>query len=240
MIIGSGITIGSGISLGSDIIISGADTPDNITGASVVAQSPFSGGGNSYSFSGSSSSYVYYNGSSNYAFGTGDFTIEWWQYDTGSGSFPRIFWYASTAGSNSPSLGHSQEGSSASRSCYLWPAILNMSSTAIATNTWYHFAIVRISGKVYFYKNGTLLNAGGTNNTTNVTDTTSKFYLASKSAGGLASEQFKGYLTNFRVCKGLGVYTGNFTVPTSALSKTQSSGTNISAITNQCVLLVQP
>lgn len=240
MIIGPGINIGSGITLGSNIINSSSDIPDNVTGATIVAQSPFAEGGNSYSFSGSTSSYVYYNGSSNYAFGTGDYTIEWWQQDTGSGSFPRIFWYTSVVGGNSPSLGHSQEGSTSSRACYLWPAVLNMASTPIALNTWYHFAIVRISGRVYFYKNGIVLNSGGSVNTTNVTDSTSRFYLATKSAGGLTSEQFKGYLTNFRVCKGLGVYTGNFTVPTSALSKTQSSGTNISAITNECVLLVKP
>ena len=238
MIIGSGISIGSGIRFTGDPL--DYDVPANVTGATVVAQSPFAGGGNSYSFAGTTSSYVYYNGSSALAFGTGDFTIEWWQYDTGSGSFPRIFWYSSTVGSNSPSLGHSQEGSTSSRACYLWPAVLNMASTAISTNTWYHFAIVRISSKVYFYKDGTILNSGGTNNTTNVTDSSSRFYIATKSAGGLSTEQFKGYLTNFRVCKGLGVYTGNFTVPTSALSKTQSSGTNISAITNECSFLMKP
>ena len=241
MYITGGLRITNGFRLnGEYVAASVGDTPDNVTGATVVAQSPFAGGGNSYSFTGSTSSYIYYNGSSNYAFGTGDYTIEWWQYDLGSGSFPRIFWYAATAGAASPSLGHSQEGSTASRSCYIWPAITNMASTAIATNTWYHFAIVRISGKIYFYKNGTLLNAGGTVNTTNTTDTTSKFYIATKSGGGASNEQFYGYITNFRVCKGLGVYTGNFTTPTSALGRTQSSGTNISAITNQCVLLVQP
>lgn len=242
MFISGGMTFTNGVSFfpESTSTSTPGDTPDNVTGATVVAQSPFAGGGNSYSFTGSTSSYIYYNGSSAYAFGTGDFTIEWWQKDLGSGSYPRIFWYAATAGSNSPSLGHSQEGTTSSRACYLWPAVLNMSSTAISTNTWYHFAIVRISGKVYFYKNGTLLNAGGTNNTTNVTDTTSKFYIATKSGGGLSSEQFYGYITNFRVCKGLGVYTGNFTVPTTELNKTQSSGTNISAITTQCSLLVKP
>lgn len=238
MIIGSGITFGPGITFIGDA--PDYDVPANVTGASVVAQSPFAGGGNSYSFAGTTTSYVYYNGSSALAFGTGDYTIEWWQYDLGSGSYPRIFWYAATAGSNSPSLGFSEEGSAASRTCYYWPAISGLASTSVTANTWYHFAIVRISGKVYLYKGGTLLNAGGYTDATNITDTTSKFYIATKSGGGLSSEQFYGYVTNFRVCKGLGVYTGNFTVPTSALSKTQSSGTNISAITNQCSFLMKP
>jgi len=212
------------------------------TGVSVVAQSPFAGGGNSYSFAGTTSSYVYYSGlGSSVAFGTGDFTIEWWQYDLGSGSWPRAFWYTSTIGSNSPSLGFSEEGSSASRSCYFWPAVSNLASIAFPTNTWFHMALVRISGRVYLYRNGTLQNAGGTVNSTNVTDATSNWYIGSKSAGGQAGEQFYGYITNFRVCKGIGVYTGNFTVPTTPLQTTQNAGTNISAITaGQCSFLMQP
>jgi hypothetical protein len=45
---------------------------------------------------------------------------------------------------------------------------------------------------------------------------------------------FVGYLTNFRWVKGLAVYTGNFTVPTSALTATASAnpygGSNTVAI----------
>jgi hypothetical protein len=40
-----------------------------------------------------------------------------------------------------------------------------------------------------------------------------------------------GNISNLRVVKGVAVYTGAFTVPTSPLTVTQSSGTNISAIT---------
>ena len=40
-----------------------------------------------------------------------------------------------------------------------------------------------------------------------------------------------GNLSNFRVVKGVAVYTGPFTVPTAPLATTQSAGTNISAIT---------
>ena len=39
-----------------------------------------------------------------------------------------------------------------------------------------------------------------------------------------------GNLSNVRVVRGVAVYTGAFTTPTSALALTQSSGTNISAI----------
>jgi len=76
MIITSGIRISGGTSFSPEVVVAAGDTPANVTGATVVAQSPFASG-NSYSFTGSTSSYVYYNGSSALAFGTGDFTIEW-------------------------------------------------------------------------------------------------------------------------------------------------------------------
>jgi hypothetical protein len=45
---------------------------------------------------------------------------------------------------------------------------------------------------------------------------------------------FVGYITNFRLVKGLAVYTGNFTVPTSALTAIASAnpygGSNTQAI----------
>jgi hypothetical protein len=200
-----------------------------LTNVTTVAQSPFSGGGNAYRITGSTTSYLSVAGQLGFAVGTGDYTVEWFQYDMGSGSFPRIFWYGV-----SPSFGHSQEGTAASRTCYIWPSPSVLAVTQIATNTWYHFAIVRISGKIYFYKDGTLLNSGGSVNTTNITDTTSTFYIGSKAGGGLASEQFNGLITSFRFTKALGVYTGNFTKPTSALTLTASAnpygGSNTVAI----------
>jgi hypothetical protein len=44
------------------------------------------------------------------------------------------------------------------------------------------------------------------------------------------SEYFSGYLSNFRLVKGVPVYTGNFTPPTLPLETTQVSGTNIAPI----------
>jgi hypothetical protein len=175
-------------------------------------------------------------GGSGFAFGTGDFTIEWFQYQSTSTSFGRIFWYGAT-----PSLGVSLEGTA-----YFWPTVTGMGTTGSLLNSWVHFALVRQTGRIYLYRNGTLQStAGGVVNTTNVTDTSSTFYIGSKANGGLASEQYIGSITNFRVCKGLAVYTGNFTTPTSALGQTASAnpygGANTSAITaGQCTLLLNP
>lgn len=211
-----------------------------LTGFTTVAASPFAtGSGNSYSVTAGASVPPYYSitvpGGTGFAMGTGDYTVEWFQYRTDSNSFARIFWYGT-----SPSLGVSEEGTA-----YLWPGTTGIGSYGSILNTWVHFALVRISGKVYFYKNGTLIStSGGIVNSTNITDTTSTFYIGSKAASGLASEQYGGRITSFRVCKGLGVYTGNFTVPNAPLGQTASAnpygGINTQAITNQCTLLIQP
>jgi hypothetical protein len=202
-------------------------TSATLTNATIVAQSPFTGAssGNSYSVTGSTTSYVSVAGQVGYAMGLGDFTVEWFQYETDANAFPRIFWYGTT-----PSLGMSLEGS-----YYFWPGATALGTKGTITNAWHHFALVRISSKLYFYKDGTLVSTvGGVSNVTNVTDTTSTFYLGTKAATGTASEQFGGYITNFRVVKGLGVYTGNFTTPTGVLTAVASAnpygGSNTVAI----------
>lgn len=199
-----------------------------LSGATIVAQSPFTGAssGNSYSVTASTTSYLSVSGQTGFAMGLSDFTIEWFQYETDTNAFPRLFWYGS-----SPSLGMTLESS-----YYFWPSVTALGSKGTITNAWYHFALVRISGKLYFYKDGTLVStAGGVANTTNITDTTSTFVIGAK-IGGLTTEQFGGYITNFRVVKELGVYTGNFTRPTGVLTSTTGAnpfgGVNTLAIPN--------
>lgn len=197
-----------------------------LTGATTTAQSPF-GSGNAYSLGGTSSSYVSIPGKAGLDFGTGDYTIEWFQYETDANAYPRTFWYGS-----GPSFGVSLEGGS----FYYWPGggANNLGSLGTWKNAWVHFAIVRISSKLYVYKNGSLIStAGGVANSTNHTDITSNLVIGAK-LGGLTSEQYGGYITNFRIVKGLGVYTGNFTVPTGPLTGFASAnpfgGANTSAI----------
>lgn len=212
-------------------------TSPSLTGSvSIVAQSPFSGGGNSYSLPASATSYVYVPGQAGYAFGTGDFTIEWFQYETDTNSFPRVFWYGS-----SPSIGVSIE----SGTFYVWsPSFTSLKTGLSQKNVWHHFAIVRISGKAYLYYDGVIQNAGGTTYTANITDTTSQFAWGAK-PGGLTTEQYGGYVTNVRIVKQLGVYTGNFTVPTSALTAISAAnpygGSNTLAVpSGYAMLLLTP
>jgi len=240
IILGPGISVGGGITI--DSIPPDGMTPTGTSNVTVVAQSPFVGGGNSYSFTGNTNSYLWYAGSSATAFGTGDYTVEWFQYETDTAAFPRPWWYSGTTGTPTY-LGQSFEGASTTAAAYYWPATTSLATLTKTAykNQWSHFALVRISGKVYLYLNGTLQNVGGYTDATNITNTTGNWYIGSKATTGVAGEAFGGYITNHRVCKGVGVYTGNFTVPTSPLGLTQSAGTNISAITaGQCSILMAP
>jgi hypothetical protein len=95
-------------------------------------------------------------------------------------------------------------------------------------NNWYHVAMVyNGSNLVTLYVNG---NSVASANPGAMAASGAATFIGTWSLG-YTDAKFKGNLSNFRVVKGVAVYTGNFTVPTAPLTVTQSSGTNISAIT---------
>lgn len=180
-----------------------------------VSQSPFTGGGNSYSFTRSVNSYITTPGSTDWAVGTGDFTVEWFSYQTDTSQFQRIF---TVDDYPSIDIGVSIE----SGTFYYWAGGGSTpdysSAGATITNTWYHWAVVRENGVTKVYRNGTLRGSQITD-TTNVNDSTTAFVVGNTNTYA-TNAALVGYLTNFRFVKGLAVYTGNFTVPTSALTAT--------------------
>ena len=185
-----------------------------------VAQSPFVGGGNSYQFfEANADSYIDTPASSDWAVGTGDFTIEWFSYTTKNTVPPyqRVF---TVDDFPSMDIGVSVEGTT----FYYWAnsSFRYSSSGAVSINTWQHWAVVRQSGVTKVYRNGTQLGSKITD-TNNITNTTDPLTIGADNAHA-TNATFVGYLTNFRWVKGLAVYTGNFTKPTSAL--TAIAGTN--------------
>ena len=100
-------------------------------------------------------------------------------------------------------------------------------SSALTLNVWSHLAVVYNSGTLTIYFNGVSQALTGT--TTGYNFTANDTVYIGNSAGN--AQFFAGYLSNVRVVKGVAVYTGAFTPPTASLAATQSSGTNISAIT---------
>ncbi len=203
--------------------------PSQTTGSAVtvVAQSPFAGGGNSYSFSSNVNSYISFPGSNDWAVGTGDFTVEWFGYQTNTSQFQRAW----TVG-NYPTIkiGVSIESST----FYYWAndSFRYSSASSTSINTWYHWAVVRQSGTTYVYRNG-ILRGSSFADTNNITDNTTALYIGNTNTPATNSA-WVGYITNFRFVKGLAVYTGNFTVPTSALTAESSAnpygGSNTAAV----------
>ena len=176
-----------------------------------ITQSPFVGGGNSYSFISSVNSFINTPGSNDWAVGTGDFTAEWFSYQTTLTQFQRIF----TVG-NFPSIkiGVSIE----SGTFYYWAnnSFRYSSSGASTANQWIHWAVVRQGGITKVYRNGTILGSQITDNN-NITDNTTAFIVGNTNTYA-TNAALVGYLTNFRFVKGLAVYTGNFTKQTSQLT----------------------
>ena len=147
-------------------------------------------------------------------FGAGDFTIELFaMFDVSTNEqvfFSSANYYVVGKNGNwvfrgSPAAGTITLATWDGQGSYVATAI---SGFTLSTGTWYHIAMVRISGTVTFYVDGT--NAGsGTNDKT----------LEDGADGGLRighdgySPDFNGHLDCIRITKGVGRYTGNFTVP---------------------------
>lgn len=203
--------------------------PSLTIGSAVTIQavSPFVGGGNSYRFSSSVNSYITTPGSNDWAVGTGDFTVEWFGNQSNTSQFQRVF----TVGDfPNIKIGVSIESST----FYYWAnnSFRYSSASSTVTSTWYHWAVVRQSGTTYVYRNGTL-RGSSVSDTNNITDNTTTFVIGNTNTFATNSA-FVGDITNFRFVKGLAVYTGNFTAPTSALTATASAnpygGSNTQAI----------
>jgi hypothetical protein len=107
------------------------------------------------------------------------------------------------------------------------------SSYTFLLNTWYHVAIAYTGSVATIYVNGTSLAVTVGVAWTFVGPSGGTVTLRIATFRGFTSYQqdFPGYISNLRIVKGVGVYTGTFTPPTAPLAITQSAGTNISAIT---------
>lgn len=200
---------------------------------STVAQSPFAGGGNSYSFISSTNSVITIPGSADWAVGTEDFTIEWFGYQTTTSQFQRVF---SVGDYPSIKLGVSIESST----FYYWAnnSFRYSSAGSTSINTWYHWSVVRQAGTTRVYRDSRL-RGSSISDTNNITDSTTNLTIGNTLTPATNSA-WVGYITNFRFIKGLAIYSGtsttsdNFTIPTSTLAATASAnpygGSNTAAI----------
>jgi len=175
----------------------------------------------SLSFSGA---YLEYGNASQNTFNTGDFTLEAWIYLNSVASIYAIYSKAVGSGGNSMIFATSGTELYIEQNAGAQYQVVT-SGANLTTGTWYHVAAVRISGVGTIYVNGVAKGSGGWG--WNITaDGASRV-----GSGRGPSSLFSGLISNFRMVKGLGVYTGNFTVPVVQLTTFQTASTNISAIT---------
>ena len=168
--------------------------------------------------------------SADFAFGTGDFTIEFWIKTTDT-----AFEIVTQTTTSSPNWGFMVTGGSLYwQNGFAAASLYTMSLSSMTANptsgSWTHVAITRSgsgTGNLRFWINGVGQTAYSSADTTNYTGQGP----IQISGPGNQYGFFAGNISNFRIVKGVAVYTGNFTVPTTNLTATQSSGTNISAIT---------
>jgi hypothetical protein len=172
----------------------------------------------SLSFAGTTSSYLTIPNSVDFRFGTGDFTIEWYQYMTGIKSYPRVFQmgsFSGVAGSTQTTIGVSIESGNNNGTFYFWPGgpgtAIGFGSVGTIMSIWVHFAVSRSGTTLRVFKNGTQLGSNITNST-NFNDTTNPITIGNERSPGIDAA-YSGLITNFHWVKGTALYTSNFTPP---------------------------
>jgi hypothetical protein len=156
----------------------------------------------SLNFAGNSTSNIVVPYSSSLDFGTGDFTIEWYQYETDSNVHPRPF---SRGTYPSATTAVSIEGST----FYYWVGGVSHTFAYSKTpNAWRHFAITRSSGITQIFNNGIVDISF-----VDITNYSSSNNLVIGNESVLSNDAaFGGYMAYFAWNTGYARYTTNFTV----------------------------
>jgi hypothetical protein len=157
----------------------------------------------SLSFLGNATSYLTVPNAPDLNFGTGDFTIEWYQYQTDNNSFTRIFQQGNYP---TATIGFSFE----SFGLLFWSngVYRIMAPLEQYKNSWVHFAISRTSDTIRFFINGTLTDSySGSTDYNGLLDLTIGNELTKTN-----STAFGGYMKYLAWYKGYAKYTSNFIV----------------------------
>ena len=151
---------------------------------------------------------IYFDGVDDYismasgpSLGAGDFTIDFWMYQTSRPTWGVILDSRTSASSNPAILWHTSNQTIA----FFAGAVVVES--AVALNTWTHLAFVRSGSAITLYKDGVSVSTA-----TNSTNFTAAF---SKIGTSWDNYEYFGYIDELRI-RDEAVWTTNFTPPTSA------------------------
>jgi hypothetical protein len=214
------------------ITASGSPTPTNQTSNLPITNTGTVTAGNSvipfastysYQFNGSSQYLNLIGTNSTLAFGTGDFTIETWIYLTSVPSYVEVidFRPSGTLSGVYPNL-YLSSGSLR----YYVSGVDRITGATLSTSTWYHVAVVKLSGSTRLFVNGSQSGSTYTDSNSYLNGTDRPIIGAS---GYDLTGKFPGYISNMRIVKGTALYSSNFTLSTAALT----------AITNTTLLTFQ-
>ena len=151
-------------------------------------------------------------GNGDFIFNTGDFTIEFWAYTTTvSGSARVINQDLNNSGSGAGTFLVIKDNASMgfySAVSSTWDNVNNLSMGTISVNTWTHFAVTRLNGIVYSWKDG--VQQSSVSGDKNLSDG-GLVRIGTYGAG--VGQFWNGYLQDLRIYKGVAKYTSNFTPP---------------------------
>ena len=164
--------------------------------------------------------------------GTSDFTIEGWFYATNVTGQRGII----AKGPNAASTGWEIRinGAVAGELAMTYSSTVLSGSTVLATNTWYHFALVRsgtASGNIKLYLNGVQEGTSSTARNDDFSQTDAMYIGYTRQTA--SPQPFLGFISNVRVTK-QALYTGNFTVSSSALTTTSQSANTANVVYLGC------
>ena len=149
--------------------------------------------------------------------GTGDYTIEFWVYGNSWSSLPVLLEYGRPSSAATAGLQLYVATTSGRLDIYGGTGtgtLLISAGSNIPTTTWTHVALTRASGSTKLFINGTQTGSTATDNT-NYSQAT--IWIGAIVAG--STNNFNGYLDDFRITKGIARYTQNFIPPSVALPR---------------------
>ena len=168
---------------------------------------------------------LYTSASSDFTFGTTPFTVEAWIYPTSLPSSEamicsfggNIYGWSSSKGyeytfyidSNGALKSNLYDGSTSFNS-------IASSTGQISANTWQHVALCGNGSTTKIFING--VEKGSVNEYPRTITSPAYFTIGSAKSQGNATNDYYGYITNFRLVKGTALYTSNFTPSTTPLT----------------------